>query len=115
MKPHEETWRWDGDLKQIVAVDGGACDGDRVIVETDSGVYPPTPEERALIVAAPAMARVLLEMSCRWDSEWAVWECVCCGKNGGSYRDDGIAPSPEPFEHHETCALDAALRNAGLR
>lgn len=65
--------------------------------------------------AAHGMARALLEMSCRWDSEWCMWSCQCCGASGGTYREDGVPPSPEPFEHHENCALDAALRNAGLR
>lgn len=61
-----ETWVWDDEQKQIVALTPSAdpdADQGRVVVETDSGVYPPRPGERELIAQAPMMARVLVDLA----------------------------------------------------
>lgn len=57
MKVWEETWRWNEEDGQLHDVATG-----RLIVETDSGVYPPHGAERQLIEQAPAMARLLIEI-----------------------------------------------------
>jgi hypothetical protein len=110
MKPHEETWHWNDDAKQIetrypdtpeyqrVGLVGSF---DRVIVETDSGVYPPHGAEIPLIVQAPAMARLLLERVDNGDSgaDDATYYCGWCGRGG---------------EHSSSCRLLAVLHAAGV-
>ncbi len=69
LKPHEETWYWH-EAEKVIATGTRDDDADergeetwRIIVETDSGYYPPRKGERELIAQAPMMARVLLELA----------------------------------------------------
>lgn len=61
--------------------------------------------------AAPDMARVLLEMGCRWNGEWAAWECRCCGAS----VDGSSSQRPVIMRHRSGCELDVALERVGLR
>lgn len=125
-KPWEETWVWDGGEPEHPSADGsciwpesggslyvalpdgtaGHWEVDRRIIETDSGAYGPYGAHRALIAAAPDMARVLLAIEWNGPSAWqagASGSCPSCGAQEG----DG--------KHRDGCALEAALRKAGVR
>lgn len=108
MKAWEEAWRWDDDAKRIVRDAPGAEDDVErdygVVVETDTGVYPPREADRKLIVAAPELVRVLLAIEAR--------ECERTGRRLGCPACEADTPI-EP--HAPDCALDAALRKAGVR
>lgn len=121
MKPHEEEWRWDDDRKAIVTgvrdIDADA-DGWRVIVETDSGCYPPYGAERQLIAQAPAMARMLLALTwSRQAHDGCHAACPSCRATTTVLRFDGytyqMAEQPNG-EHTDDCALVAVLRAAGV-
>lgn len=77
----------------------------------ESSRFPGTPES-CLAAAAPDLVRALLAVE--WlavdgiDAEIG-WACSRCGKfYGGEER-------PEGKRHFNNCALDAALRKAGVR
>ena len=106
MKPWEETWTFDGERE-------GGC-----ILENDTAVMytcgPDDPEYHAprghLASAAPDMARVLLEI------EWRAGEFGDPDAGGRCPSCLGYEPSGSPDDgHHVDCALDAALRKAGVR
>lgn len=100
MKPWEETWKahWDSDYSVNLRTTEGRTVG-------TFGAGGPEGVARAeLAAAAPDMARVLLAV------EWA-------GRSsqGG---DDGMCPACDRWKergHMPDCALDAALRKAGVR
>lgn len=97
MKPIDETWSVDhGDIV--------TSDGDCVFEQSYTGESPNEDERRQLASAAPDMARVLLSLSIeRHDETGRRLGCAACG------ADIGIEP------HTSDCALDAALRKAGVR
>lgn len=137
-KPWEETWTWiDGEEAEDEFPEQGGTlyalrpdgrpDCDRRIIETDSGVYPPKGAERALIAAAPEMARLLLDL------EWAGWNqegydpsdaCPSCGQHPPSKfivparRIDAYTRVEAHEEirggHAPDCRWVAVLRKAGV-
>lgn len=91
MKSWEETWTAAGPHVESDAPEAGEFL--RSTLE-----HEPSSEGRArLAAAAPDLVRALLVAE-QWSGA-----CVCCGK---LHRVHG---------HHATCALDAALRKAGVR
>lgn len=115
-KPWEATWRWNEERCEIVSDQRDDLDNEIVIVETDGGCYPPRQGDQELIAAAPDMARVLLAI------EWAGRAgpagdiraaCPSCGADRSEMY-DGRGPVVV-VDHDADCALDAALRKAGVR
>lgn len=89
MKPHEETWEYDGDHI--------------VMRGTDHRLLWPGDSERAkLAAAAPEMATLLRDMEWSGDDERAGYYCPSC--NGLQLKG-----------HRSDCRLEACLRKAGLR
>lgn len=73
LKPWEEEWKieWAKDLdgERVIAritakrPKNAAWDFPETVLETDHGVYGPTPERAKLIEQAPVMARLLLKLA----------------------------------------------------
>ena len=110
----DETWHWNASRSQIetqfpdskeyrrVGLVGKT---DRVIVETDGGIYPPHGSEIPLICQAPAMARLLLSLE--WSgTSGGMEEATCC---------PACLARPDLGEaHNADCELVTVLRAAGV-
>lgn len=67
-------------------------------------------DHERLLVAAPDMARVLLAV------EWEpLGTCPSCRRLGVDIPDNPITGAVRATGHRPDCALDAALRKAGVR
>jgi hypothetical protein len=107
-KPHEETWSADDGI--VMRADGvriariRTTSADPQARTIDHVMYD---DACTLLTAqAPAMARALIEMGKRWNSEWSTFECQCCSSSELDGRARIIHPS--------TCELAATLRAAGV-
>lgn len=100
-KPWEETW-------EALGPHVGTADEEILRSTTE---HEPTAWARArLAAAAPDMVRVLLEM------EWKpLGTCPGCGGLGEAIPDNPMTGPVAATGHRPDCALDAALRKAGVR
>jgi hypothetical protein len=108
MKPHEETWE--------AREDSVYCPATRTTV-----AFGPMDEDTArFVAAAPDLARVLLAV------EWhrvliqgdEAWVCPSCGNERLDPGDEEKLPAlvaAGMLGHRPDCALDGALRKAGVR
>lgn len=116
-KPVDETWTivhvdpeddrdeyWSTGAKVCVE---GSGDSGIYILDREGGhpdVYPAFLARARLAAAAPELARALLAV------EAGSWKCHAC--SGFTHGDPGLG---KPKNHEPWCALDAALRKAGVR
>jgi hypothetical protein len=110
MSVFDETWTWDQENEQIVSDAPKYHDdpdkGPRVVVETDSGFYPPHGAERNLIAAAPELVRALRAIEWRHRERDFERRCPYC--DGYETRDG------EPRTGHDPdCIVYQALSKAG--
>lgn len=120
MKPWEETWTTDGDgviyaepntpaarLPSRFAWEQATNFGAFGNLREPGGGFNATDEDNAraeLASAAPDMARVLLAIE--WEGSDDFVLCPCCKSRAAGLPDR---------QHAADCALDAALRKAGIR
>ncbi len=101
MKPHEQTWEAAYDGAIVLPHDGG---GQYVIARVVPLGVPPQEDDNArLIAAAPDLTRVLLAVE--WVSTHRYNEGFWCPTCKGAKQ----------IGHDADCALEAALRKAGVR
>lgn len=99
MKPWEEEWQSLEGGRYLEVVDGPSL--------AEINIGPMEPERFRLAAAAPDMARVLLAVEASGVRHQR--QCPSC------FRHNPGNPPPSDVEHAPNCALDAALRKAGVR
>ena len=109
-RPWEETWRWDEKRSMVLSDYEHPTDEDGgIIVRTDSGCYPPYHGgRRDLLVQAPAMARLLLELQWSGSEDGFIGSCPSCRRYPSP---NDTAPWPL---HAPDCELVKVLRAAGV-
>ncbi len=115
MKPWEETWSAEDNV--VTFDDRGEHErhaSEGVFGRFQSGAYDlidstERDNERARLAAcAPDLVRVLLDVEWAGRNQWGIAVCPRCG--GEEYFEGELRTG-----HLEYCALDAALRKAGVR
>lgn len=111
-KPWEETWGWQAAHSSMQSGWVTTPHGGSVGVFYKPGSSFEDAEARGrLAAAAPDMARVLLAIE--WGVDRAEYGGAC--PSCDCFNPDGDAPLGYAKGHEPACALDAALRKAGVR